>query len=121
MTQVNDYLPPEEILAQLAEEAAELAQAALKLRRVMDGTNPTPVTLEEAVRSLNEEMADVTLCFDLLPIFANYSLINETRERKEERWKKRLAEDRLEKKRRICEQRRERLRLSRRRDPNGTV
>ena len=120
MTQVDDYLPPEEILAQLAEEAAELAQAALKLRRVMDGTNPTPVTLEEAVRSLNEEMADVTLCFDLVP-FADYSQVNEIRERKEERWKKRLAEDRLEKKRRICEQRRERLHLSRRRDPNGTV
>lgn len=29
---VLDYLPREEILAQLAEEASELAQAALKLR-----------------------------------------------------------------------------------------
>ena len=40
---VNIDLPKTEILAQLAEEAAELAQAALKLRRSLDGTNPTPV------------------------------------------------------------------------------
>ncbi len=30
-----------ELLAQMAEEAAELAQAALKFRRVLDETNPT--------------------------------------------------------------------------------
>lgn len=39
---VTDYLTPVELLAQLAEEGAELAQAALKLRRAYDGTNPTP-------------------------------------------------------------------------------
>lgn len=39
---VTDYLTPAELLAQLAEESAELAQAALKLRRAYDGTNPTP-------------------------------------------------------------------------------
>lgn len=42
---VLDYLPREEILAQLAEEASELAQAALKLRRALNGTNPTPKAL----------------------------------------------------------------------------
>ena len=31
---VSDILPKTEILAQLAEEASELAQAALKLRRM---------------------------------------------------------------------------------------
>lgn len=51
----------EELLAQLAEEAAELAQAALKLRRVYDGTNPTPTTREEALDNLHEEIADVKL------------------------------------------------------------
>lgn len=39
---VCDYLTPSEILAQLGEECAEGAQAALKLRRAYDGTNPTP-------------------------------------------------------------------------------
>ena len=33
---VSDILPKTEILAQLAEEASELAQAALKLRRALD-------------------------------------------------------------------------------------
>ena len=33
MDKIRDYLPDAEILAQLAEEAAELSQAALKLRR----------------------------------------------------------------------------------------
>lgn len=35
---VSDILPETEILAQLAEEASELEQAALKLRRALDGT-----------------------------------------------------------------------------------
>lgn len=35
---VSDILPKTEILAQLAEEASELTQAALKLRRALDGT-----------------------------------------------------------------------------------
>lgn len=43
---VSDILSKTEILAQLAEEASELAQAALKLRRAMDGTNPTPKSVE---------------------------------------------------------------------------
>ena len=49
------YLPETEVLAQLAEEAAELAQAALKLRRVLDGTNPTPLSESEARAALAEE------------------------------------------------------------------
>ncbi len=43
---IKEHLPKAEILCQLAEEASELAQAALKLRRALDGTNPTPVTIE---------------------------------------------------------------------------
>lgn len=40
MKKVSDYLTPAEILAQMAEEASELAQSALKLRRAYDGKNP---------------------------------------------------------------------------------
>lgn len=39
---VSEILPPTEILAQMSEEYSEGAQAALKLRRALDGTNPTP-------------------------------------------------------------------------------
>jgi hypothetical protein len=37
-------------LEQLAEEAAELAQAALKLIRAMPSDNPTPIELPKARR-----------------------------------------------------------------------
>ncbi len=58
---ISDILPKTEILAQLAEEASELAQAALKLRRALDGTNPTPKSVAECEGNLIEEWADVDL------------------------------------------------------------
>lgn len=51
---VSDILPKTEILAQLAEEASKLAQAALKLRRALDGTNPTPKSVEECLENIQE-------------------------------------------------------------------
>ena len=45
---IAENLSEEDILCQLAEEAAELAQAALKLRRAITGTNPTPASEDEA-------------------------------------------------------------------------
>lgn len=56
------HLSLDERLAQLAEEAAELAQAALKYRRALYGTNPTPVTREQAHNNLKEEVTDVLTC-----------------------------------------------------------
>lgn len=44
---VSDILPKTEILAQSAEEASELAQAALKPRRALDETTPTPKSVAE--------------------------------------------------------------------------
>lgn len=58
---IIDYLTPEELLAGLAEEFAEGSQSALKLRRVLDGSNPTPKTLSECSDNLQEEFADVML------------------------------------------------------------
>ncbi len=59
---VKGKLQPAEILAQLAEEAAELGQAALKLRRAILGTNPTSVSEEEAKYQLLVEYGDVRNC-----------------------------------------------------------
>ena len=56
---VKRVLPAEVRFVQLAEEAAELGQAALKMYRVLDGRNPTPVTPEEAFENLLEEISDV--------------------------------------------------------------
>lgn len=63
---VSDILPKTEILAQLAEEASELAQAALKLRRALDGTNPTPKSVAECEANLMEEFADINNAVDAL-------------------------------------------------------
>lgn len=53
-------------LEQLAEEAAELSQAALKVARIIRRENPTPVGYCQAVDNLKEEVADVRLCLKVL-------------------------------------------------------
>lgn len=67
---IKEKLPTPELLAQLAEEAAELGHAALKLRRVYDGTNPTPTNLLNALANLHEEIADVQLLLEVLELDA---------------------------------------------------
>lgn len=62
LAEVHTLLGCCELLAGLAEEAAELSQAALKLRRTIDKRNRTPVSTSEASRALNEEFADVVVC-----------------------------------------------------------
>ena len=56
----------EELLCQLAEECAELAKAALKVRRARSGENPTTGTLAQHLTALGEEWADVDLVLSLV-------------------------------------------------------
>ena len=63
---VSDILPKTEILAQLAEEASELAQTALKPRRALDEANPTPKSVAECEANLMEEFADISNAVDAL-------------------------------------------------------
>ena len=86
---IRKHVPVTELLAGMAEEAAELAQAALKLRRVLDGTNPTPVKEEEATEQLYEEVADVTLYLNILGVPISY--ITGLMEAKQKRWVERLV------------------------------
>lgn len=79
-----------EVLCQLAEEASELAQAALKLRRALDRTNPTPVPESEARERLNEEFADVIVCTTVL--FKSWENIRNTVDAKMKRWEARLRD-----------------------------
>jgi hypothetical protein len=94
MKKINDYLTTPDLLCQLAEEASELAQAALKLKRAMEGTNPTPMSVEECVANMDEEIADVSLLVDLLGYNKREHLLSQGRVayRKAERWLKRLEE-----------------------------
>lgn len=88
---IRRTLPKTELLAQLAEEASELAQAALKLRRVMDGRNVTPVTKDEAIDTLFEETEDVALCLATLNLVcAETALDNDCITKKLTRWVTRL-------------------------------
>lgn len=59
-------LEKEELLAAAAEEATELAQAALKLRRAYSGKNYTPNTDYICLEYMAEEMADLELCIEVL-------------------------------------------------------
>ena len=87
---IKQHLPQDELLAQLAEEAAELSQAALKLRRALTGINPTSVTVDEARKSLVEEAADVYNVLGLLLDAEDNAEIYSIIRRKKERWLKRL-------------------------------
>ena len=89
MNEIKEKVGITELLAGLAEEAAELAQAALKYRRALDQSNPTPIDEDTAYEHLMEECADVKLYFSMLPVNARY--VSEIMERKKKRWEERLA------------------------------
>lgn len=87
-------LGEEEVLCQLAEECDELGKAALKLRRALSGKNPTPVTVEQALENLLEEIADVELCLEVLG-FGVYEIavqVGEIWAEKVPRWVQRITE-----------------------------
>ena len=86
---VRDLLPQVEILAQLAEESAELAQAALKMRRALGTGNPTPCTAQEVWNKLIEEIADVQVCVNQV-YGIPWDTVNEISKRKLGRWEGRL-------------------------------
>lgn len=86
---IIQHVTRDELLAQLAEEAAELAQAALKLRRAIRRDNPTPTPLLLAEEQLWEEIADVELCLSVVGATGKLR-IAETQRMKAARWVERL-------------------------------
>lgn len=81
-------LPLRTRLIQLAEESAELAQAALKMVRVIYGD--TPVTFDDACDHLREEIADVKLCADIITSKDDDKIIRGIYADKYRRWEERL-------------------------------
>lgn len=79
---------------QTAEEATELAQAALKIARIIRGENPTPVSYEKAYANFVEEIADVKLCLAVLEERLGLFPTEEIACEKIKRWNKRLKEKR---------------------------
>lgn len=81
---------PDYLYRQLAEECAELAQAALKVVRAQNGE--TPETLEDAMNHYIEELADVFVMHNLARLDLNavqnhkmYQIMGDKRERMAER------------------------------------
>lgn len=90
---IKEALGEDELLCQLAEEGAELAHAALKLRRCITQKNPTPVKLEDAEANLIEELADILLVAEIVRRWSERAEeITAIANRKEERWMQRIEE-----------------------------
>ena len=71
--EIKDLIPEAARYEQLAEECAELSQAALKVSRILRHENKTPLTKEQAQMALVEEFTDVLLSsitVDLAPDFS---------------------------------------------------
>lgn len=79
-------LPSPCLYDQLAEEATELAQAAIKMSRILRGENPSPVTHEYAKLMVIEEYSDLLNVSNLLGITEDKDLQRE----KMRRWIERL-------------------------------
>ena len=81
-----EELPIKVRLIQLAEEASELSQAALKLVRALRGDTPVPIS--EATEHLLEEMADVYVT--ALALKPDRMAIEAIARQKSRRWEDRL-------------------------------
>ena len=77
---ILDKLDERTLLEQLAEEASELSQAALKLIRAKAlSNNVSPKTEQEALLALAEEMVDCSIVIDLL-CEKNWEIVGTIRE-----------------------------------------
>lgn len=90
---IMEYLGEAEMLAQLAEECCELGLAALKLRRILDGRNPTPRMEEEVRPNLVEEYADIQNVMGFLLKMEDVIEVYNIIQRKKDRWLGRLEEN----------------------------
>ena len=82
-------------LDQLMEECSELLVACSKRKRALQGTNPTPVTVEQAWREIKQESQDVLNVMCTLGLFTFADPEGGTTKRmkgKMERWRLRVGE-----------------------------
>ena len=86
---VREHLSPADQFAQVAEEAVELAHAAMKMQRILNGTNPTPVTEKEAQGKIMEEICDLYNALEVLKLDVNLKY-EHIRKKKMTRWVERI-------------------------------
>ena len=92
--EVQKALGYDEILASIAEEAAELGQAALKARRAYNQKNWTPKTMKECLDNVFEEIADVKNTLQAAGFLGDdeQELVASIMVDKMERWRDRLEQ-----------------------------
>ena len=92
---ISSNLDSTALLLGVAEEASEVAQAALKIVRASgDVFNPTPVSLEEAEVELRKELKDLLLVLFISEVDIEallYEALSEDNE-KIDRWAERIKE-----------------------------
>lgn len=88
MVYIQTHLSEPARFEQLAEEAAELSQAALKLARILRAENPTPVDERVARDRVVEEYTDVHVAAMAAELLAD----GDIGKRKAARWAGRLQE-----------------------------
>ena len=80
------------MMNQIAEECCELGQAALKYRRTLENDSPTPIGQKAAWAHLLEEVSDIMLCINELPVKDDDAkIVIRQMVLKKARWKKRLG------------------------------
>ena len=90
---IEERIDTDNQLTQLAEEAAELSQAALKYRRALqtarweENISPTPKALNDSYDSLTEECSDVMLA---VLVTTRHLISNDIMLNKAKRWLDRL-------------------------------
>ena len=89
---VREQLQPAALFGQLAEEAVEVAHAAMKMQRILNGTNPTPVTEKEAMGKVMEEICDLYNALEVLKLDVNLKYEG-IRKKKMARWVERIRKD----------------------------
>ena len=89
---ILEKLDERTLLEQLAEEASELSQAALKLIRAKElNNNVTPRTEQEVTQNLVEEILDCNLVMSLLCRKDRKLVISMPKINKHKRWAERLG------------------------------
>ena len=89
---IIEKLDERTLLEQLAEEASELSQAALKLIRAKElSNNVTPRTEQEVAQNLVEEILDCNLVLSLLCRKDRNLVISLPKINKHKRWAERLG------------------------------
>ena len=86
-----------DLLILLNEEAGEMIQASAKLWRVCAGRVPSPVTVDEAKRKLDEEVSDVLLVLEALGVVRFDAGDGGIRDAKLKRWVQRIKDAKADK------------------------